>query len=179
PPWLSSCETFRHATQWSASVQAGDILWIPAGWFHTLKSKEGSAAVSIFNRGMTVVPELVVSLLGSHLFQAFRESAELDDAQDALADEILRAHPDLDGVDQSEESNVGEAAANMRLAQKLEEQLHKLRPTGSNISLPSGSFLSEALAAEPQLELLAAALRRKEELLQDLSSLSPSRAHLA
>ncbi|CAK9048058.1 unnamed protein product, partial [Durusdinium trenchii] len=167
PRWMSECEDFKQVTKLRVQVEAGDILWIPSGWFHTVRSSPKSVATSIFHHGMAAVPHgMLVSLLNpKHLRSIFQETPVMEEAQHVLTAKILSAYPDLDFQD--EEDGQDEKVKDQEVAESFNRHLHRYSAT-SRQSLQElqgpqvvGRRLIEALARRPLVATLAEALERQ------------------
>ena len=80
-----------------------DILWIPTGWFHTLRSTANAVAISIFYTRMTSIPQLLLGLLTPHHL-LHSENPDVDDAQEALSEELRSTYPDLRNNETNQEN---------------------------------------------------------------------------
>ena len=80
-----------------------DILWIPTGWFHTLRSSANAVAISIFYTRMTSIPQLLLGLLTPHHL-LHSENPDVDDAQEALSEELRSTYPDLRNNETNQEN---------------------------------------------------------------------------
>ncbi|CAK9003519.1 unnamed protein product, partial [Durusdinium trenchii] len=165
------CEDFKQVTKLRVQVEAGDILWIPSGWFHTVRSSPKSVATSIFHHGMAAVPHgMLVSLLNpKHLRSIFQETPVMEEAQHVLTAKILSAYPDLDFQD--EEDGQDEKVKDQEVAESFNRHLHRYSAT-SRQSLQElqgpqvvGRRLIEALARRPLVATLAEALERNPDLI--------------
>eukprot|EP00435_Cladocopium_sp_Y103_P041633 s1283_g11.t1 len=97
------CDGLLNITNLSALAEAGDILWIPTGWFHTVRSSANAVAISIFYKRMTSVPQLLLGLLTPrHLLHP--ENPDVEDAQEALSLELISTHPDLRNNETNQEN---------------------------------------------------------------------------
>lgn len=97
------CDGSLGITNLSALVEAGDILWIPTGWFHTLRSTANAVSISIFYTRMTSIPQLLLGLLTPHHL-LHSENPDVDDAQEALSEELGSTYPDLRNNETNQEN---------------------------------------------------------------------------
>ena len=144
-----------------------DILWIPSGWFHTVRSSRQSVALSIFHRGLTPVAELLVSLMNPrHLRKSHGDSEGIDVVQEALIEELEARYPDLRSEEVEED---GEKENDREVASAFNSHLHSRRsgilPAPAHVR---GQKLLEALREKPLLTHLASALERKLDRSSEL-----------
>ncbi|CAJ1400289.1 unnamed protein product [Effrenium voratum] len=120
PGWMERCEQFRqHSSSLEVLLQAGDMLWIPRGWFHTVMSLPGSMAVSLFGN---------YSHLGriymSHIKQRAKSTPEDEDWDDKIMLQKLGAEfPDLAGENDLSDTD----EANLQVSRVLAEIFRKRR----------------------------------------------------
>ena len=78
-------------------------MWIPTGWFHTLRSSANAVAISMFYTRMTSIPQLLLGLLTPHHL-LHSENPDVDDAQEALSEELRSTYPDLRNNETNQEN---------------------------------------------------------------------------
>lgn len=142
PRWLSGCKTFEDVIRYEAAFEAGDILWLPAGWFHTLLSSPGSIAVSLFNTNLRPWNTCVLKTLTDPVS---REEEEIRERRDPPRIEGLRIELDDDGPEDTNEDAEMEkvAAAFADILRRKQPDLIAVTPSIDSIN----SSITKALRA--------------------------------